>query len=95
MEWNTKSENIIHAITTGLKIMPSGKKHYMYGRYGKDNPYSKPVSQYDLKGNFIKMWENGCEAAKILNIHEPNICKCCRGERKTTGGYIWRYKEAD
>ena len=32
-------------------------------------------------------------ASKENNIKIENICKCCKGERKTAGGYHWRYYE--
>ena len=32
------------------------------------------------------------EASKELNIDAGSISKCCNGERKQAGGYIWKYK---
>ena len=29
------------------------------------------------------------------NILKPNLCKVCKGERKTTGGYHWKYVEEE
>ena len=53
----------------------------------------KPVIQYDLEGNFIKEWEATKIASIKLNIHASNITNCCKNNRKTAGGYIWKYKE--
>ena len=53
----------------------------------------KPVIQYDLEGNFIKEWEATKIASTKLNIHASNITNCCKNNRKTAGGYIWKYKE--
>ena len=33
------------------------------------------------------------EAAKELGLNRCNIVSCCKGKRKTTGGYHWRYAE--
>lgn len=33
------------------------------------------------------------EAAKETGLWRSNICSCCRGVAKTTGGYHWRYAE--
>ncbi len=32
-------------------------------------------------------------AAETLGIYKEQISSVCRGERKTAGGYIWRYKQ--
>lgn len=52
----------------------------------------KPVLQYSLKGEFIKEWESIHAPSVKLNIHISSVFKCCRGEIKTGGGFIWRYK---
>ncbi len=31
-------------------------------------------------------------AARDLKLHQGNIVNCCKGKRKTTGGYKWMYK---
>lgn len=33
------------------------------------------------------------EAARALRLEATNICKVCKGQLKTTGGYHFRYKE--
>jgi hypothetical protein len=70
-----------------------GETHYLYGKYGKEHPQSKPVLQYDLDDNFIREWENSRQIEKELNIKRPSICNCCNGKHKTAGGYIWKYKK--
>ena len=52
---------------------------------------SKIVLQYDLEGNFIKEYKSVIEASK-MNFNKSHIAACCRGERKTHKGFIWRYK---
>lgn len=54
------------------------------------NP-TKIVLQYDLSGNLIKEWSSAVSVYKKLKI---NPAKCCRGVQKTTGGFIWRYKDS-
>lgn len=49
-----------------------------------------PVYQYDKNGNFIKKYESMRDAQ--IDIKNNNICACCKGKRKTAGGYIWSYK---
>ncbi len=53
----------------------------------------KSVMQYDKVGMLIKTWANAAEASKALSIDLGHIVMVCKGDRKTAGGYIWRYKE--
>lgn len=52
----------------------------------------KEIAQYDLKGNFIKKWAGMREAERALNI--TGIWHCCKGIKKTAGGYKWKYYKA-
>lgn len=47
------------------------------------------VNQLDKNNNIIKTWESMTYAAKELNLHAGNICRVCKGERKTCGGFKW------
>lgn len=50
------------------------------------------IDQYDLEGNFIKTWESAKDAARELNISSVgNISSVCRGGRKSTGGFMFKY----
>lgn len=53
----------------------------------------KIVYQYDLSGRFVGEYKSAHEAARALNIQFTNICKVCRGERKTAGGFGWSYEK--
>lgn len=47
-----------------------------------------PIEQYDLQGNFIKLWESYKDCKKEF----PYCLRVCRGDIKSTGGYIFKYK---
>ena len=49
------------------------------------------INQYDLKGNYIKTWESAKEIEKKLKIKNSQICRCCKNENLTAGGYHWQY----
>ena len=83
LEWNTNGENGKHAYDTGLRRKRFGKEHFK----------AKAVEQYDLEGNLVKVWNSIADIERQLNIKHTNICKCCKGNRKTTGGYTWRYRD--
>lgn len=59
---------------------------------GKVSKKRIPVVQLDLDGNFIREWDSECEASRNGYI-QGKISACCRGERKTHGGFQWYYKE--
>lgn len=95
LEWVTYSENTIHAINTGLidingnsSLFKSGKNNIMYG---KKAPTRRKVVQLDLNGNFIKEWDCIEDAQQKYNTRHISVV--CRGQRKYTAGYIWKYVE--
>lgn len=51
----------------------------------------KPVSQFDLDGNFIKEYVSQTEASKQTDITQGTISNCALGHQKQAGGYIWRF----
>lgn len=59
----------------------------------RENPPGRPILQYDRQGNFIKEWESQIEASRQLKINRGHISTCASGKLKTSGGYIWEYKE--
>jgi hypothetical protein len=50
----------------------------------------KPVIQYDLEGNIVREYKSAQEAKDITNLKIQNALL---GTTKTSGGYIWKYKE--
>lgn len=50
-----------------------------------------PIIQLSLDGKFIKEYPSIISAKKELKLH--HIVSCCKGHRKTCGGYKWMYKE--
>lgn len=71
----------------------SGSKHPMFGRSGALNPTSKPVEQYTLDGRFVQLFEGTADVERKTGILQSSIAQACRGEIKTSHGYIWKYKE--
>ncbi len=52
----------------------------------------KSVIQMDLDGNFIQEYNSLTEAAKVVNGNVGNICKACKGIKKSYKGFKWTYK---
>ena len=59
----------------------------------KTNSSAKEVEQYDLDGNLLNIFRSTREAAKQLNLDSSTISKVCRGQNKTHGGFIFKYKK--
>ena len=77
----------------GYNSTPGGQNIYVYSQEDKDKiskSLSKQVIQYDLYGNFIKVWTSIKEASAELNIHKDSISRCCNGRSKRAGIFIWR-----
>lgn len=59
-------------------------------RYGKYNPASQPVLQYNLNGEFIDKFDSITEASKATCISIGKISNCvCLKRVKSGGGYMW------
>ncbi len=76
-----KKENCRKA-QTGLK---RSNKH----RENIGKALKHPICQYDLQGNFIRIWDSIREAATELGFLESQIGRCVNGKRKTAYKFIW------
>lgn len=81
----------------GKHLTEEHKRKISEAKKGKANYHTKTlykkVDQYDLNGNFIKTWESISSIEKELNIKGTHISRVCRGKRKTTGGYVFKYHQ--
>ena len=78
-----------------------GEKHPMFGKHFSEE-HKKLISQsmgvngiiqYSKDGKFIAEYPSIREASRQTGCHHQSICECCKGKRKSTGGYIWKYKK--
>jgi group I intron endonuclease len=51
----------------------------------------KIVQQFSLEGEFINEFKSVSEASKLTGCNKTGIGKVSRRERKSCGGYLWRY----
>ena len=57
---------------------------------------SKPILQYDKKGNLVREWKSAREATEALGLKSHStICNCLKGRTSTAGGFVWKYKYKD
>lgn len=57
---------------------------------GKTPANAKRVCQYTLDEKIVAEYNSSADAFRKTGI--SNISACCRGERTSAGGYIWRWK---
>jgi len=63
----------------------------MKGHRGNLPIISKPVTQYDLDGNFIAHFESAKHAGEQTAANRSYITAVCRKVRKSSGGFLWTY----
>lgn len=68
----------------------SKEKHDGLHKVEKTEKLSKVVYQYTFDGELVKIWNSTRECSRN-GFNEGNVASCCRGERKTHKGYIWKY----
>lgn len=64
---------------------------YANAHKGANNHRSQSVKQYDINGNFIREYETITQASQITGVNLSKISAVCKGKRKTSGGYVWKY----
>lgn len=76
-----------------------GKDNPFYGKHHSEHTKSilarsrfRAVQSFDKTGKLIAEYESINGASKSTGIHKVAISNCCRGVTKTSGGYMWRYK---
>lgn len=76
-----------------------GENNPMYGKHCDDEikdkirlKRNKPVIQFTKEGTFVAEYESALVAKNITGIDNGNIAYCCKGKRKSAGGFKWAYK---
>ena len=90
---NHKDENPSNNHAENLELVTQ-KYNVNYGTGLKRQALAqaKPVLQHTLEWEFIKRWDGGqSEAARELNLIQTDIGECCRGKRKSHGGFCWTF----
>ena len=67
------------------------KKKLSEAKIGNHNSPQTPVLQYSKSGEFIAEYPSTKEAERRTRCSHGNISSCCKGKRKSAGGFIWKY----
>ncbi len=79
----------------------SGEKAYWYGKHHSEESKKKisesmgvnGILQFSKDGEFIAEYPSIMEASRQTGCNQGHICDCCKGNRKSAGGYIWKYRK--
>ncbi len=61
----------------------------------KGEKRKQKIIQLDKNNNIIRIHNSIKEASDYLNIQKGDICNVCKGNRKTAGGFIFRYADTE
>ena len=53
----------------------------------------KKVFQYSLNGEILARYNSVAEASRETGISKTCISRCCRGERRSSSGFLWKYQD--
>lgn len=60
-------------------------------RYKTPAHNRRKVQMLSDDGKVLKSFESATEAAEFINVKVGNLVWCCKGKRKSCGGYKWSY----
>lgn len=66
-------------------------EEYANAHKGANNHRAQGVKQYDINGKFIAEYETITQASQATGVDFSKISAVCKGKRKTSGGYVWKY----
>lgn len=83
LEWCSRSYNSNY-----------GTKNKRISEKNTNNPKrSKPVIGINKISGLILEFPSAREASRQTGINNRNIIKCCKGDCKSVGGYVWYYAD--
>ena len=83
--------NKINNSVTNLEWVTNKENQIHKFQNGLGNNFTRIIGQYTLDNIFIQEFYSIASAAKEMNISKSNINGVLRKNRKTAGGYIWKY----
>ena len=69
-----------------------GENNHNYGKFGSEHHGAVKINQYDLNGKYLKTFS--CVKEVYIYFNKKlggSISQVCKGKRKTSWGFIWRY----
>lgn len=88
---NHKDGNKLNNKVENLEWCSNSENQKHKFEIGLGNNFTRKIGQYDLKSNFIKEFKSITCAAKEMGISKSTIRGVLICNRKTSGGFIWKY----
>jgi hypothetical protein len=85
----TKSEKQQRAVSRG-RLYPYLKTADR-SKWKINRTNSRPVAQYDLKGNLIRKYKSITEASRQNSLDSKAIIQVAKGVYKQWNGFVWKY----
>lgn len=97
---NMREDKLIRAILNWKDVTYQGYRWMLLSEYvekvmNQDEVKGRSIVQLSLDGDYLNTYRSGYDAAQGVGNPKlnSNIIKCCRGYRKTAGGFIWKFKD--
>lgn len=81
----------IHKINIGLSLIGRSVSAKTRNQLQLSQPHRRSVKQLTLDGYLVKIFNSIKEAVQITGV--KNIGLCCRGVRRTAGGFMWFFEK--
>jgi hypothetical protein len=88
---NHKDGNKLNNNINNLEWMTNQENQIHKFKNGLGNNFTRSIVQYDLQMNEMQRFHSITEAANLLNIGKSNIRGVLTNNRKTAGGFIFKY----
>lgn len=54
--------------------------------------HKKPIVKLSKNGIYLNKYDSGLAAEQETGVNRAHISSCCKGKRKSAGGFIWRFE---
>lgn len=96
LEWITNRDNVIYAFKNGDRhISEEGREQWRKNIKSAQEAQRTKVVKLDNDYNLISIYDSITDANKSINFDKSSghIGQCCKGIRKSAGGFKWMYYE--
>lgn len=83
--WDEEHKELFRKKSTGRKLSKEAKEKIIAAK-------QKSIIQYSKNGEFVAEYVSAIDAENKTGIGRSHISQCCNGKKKSTGGYVWRFK---
>ena len=94
LEWCTSYYNMTYGTLTERRVAHTdySKPCYRENAIKNGKTVCRPVERYTKSGEYIDSFESATDAKRKLKLKSTHITECCKFQRKSSNGYVWRYE---